>query len=84
MLRRVARRAEPHVRANPVVDMVVDVVVVHANHVRCIRQFVPTVAMRPRYLSSHEATSPFIAVIATNPRRLAVVVIADRAGNRHE
>src|SRR5260221_7375813 len=60
-----------------------------ANPVRCIPQFVPTVAMRPWCLSSPVETSQYFAAIATSHRSLLVVVVvvlvaADSAGNLHE
>ena len=63
--------------------MVVDVVV-HANHVRCIQQYVLAVAMRPRCHFSHEVTSQYIVAIATRPRVQADLVIVDRAGKAYE
>src|SRR5258708_38354718 len=57
-----------------------------ANPVRCIPQFVPTVAMRPWCLSSPVDTSQYFAAIATSPRSLVVVVVVlavDSAGTLH-
>jgi len=62
----------------------VEVEVVPASPVRCILQRVLVVAARPRYLSSHEATSLFIVAIATRHRGVAVVASVDHAGNLNE
>src|SRR5260221_6306921 len=58
-----------------------------ANPVRCIPQFVPTVAMSPWCLSIPVETSQYFAAIATSHRSLVVVVLVlavDIAGNLHE
>jgi len=51
---------------------------------RCILQFVRTVAMRPRYPSSHVVTSLCIAAIVTSLRELAAIVTEGHAGKFYE
>ena len=82
MHRLVVPLAGQRVRGNPVVGTAATVAL--ANLARCTPLFVRTVAMRLRCLPSPEATNPFIAVIAINPRGLTEVVTADRVGNVYE
>jgi hypothetical protein len=37
--------------------------VTHVSRVKCTPQFVPAVAFKPKYLSNHLVTNPYIAVI---------------------
>jgi len=83
MHRLVVPHAGQRVRGNPVVGMAAATVAL-ANLARCTPLFVRTVATRLKCPSSLEATNPFIAVIAINPRGLTEVVTADRVGNVYE
>jgi hypothetical protein len=80
----VVRRAGLHAKHNQVEGIAVVEVVVTANLARCIPLFVQTVVMKPRYLSSHVATSQSTVVIAISRRNRGVVATEDRAGNCHE
>jgi len=64
--------------------MVVVTVVAFAKHARCTPLHVLAVAMRHRYLSSHEAIGLSIAAIVTRRKALAAIATVDRAGNSHE
>ena len=80
----VVRRAGQHAKHSQVEGIIVVEVEVLESRARCIQLFVQTVAMKPKYLSSHEATSQFIAAIAISHRNQGEVVTEDRAGNCHE
>jgi hypothetical protein len=64
--------------------MVVVTVVTFAKHAGCTPLHVLAVAMRLKYLSSHEATGLTIAAIVTRRKALASIATVDRAGNSHE
>jgi len=53
-------------------------------HARCTPLHVLAVAMRHRYLSSHEVIGLSIAAIVTRRRALAAIATVDRAGNSYE
>ena len=80
----VVRRAGLHAKLSQVEGTTVAVVVALGSRARCIPLSVPTVEMKPWYLSSPEVTSLCIVVIAISRRSLGVVVTKDRAGNCHE
>ena len=80
----VVQRAGQHARHSQVEGIAAVEVVVLESRARCIQPFVQTVVMKPRYRSSHVATSQCIVVIAISRRDLGVVVTEDRAGNCHE
>jgi len=88
MPRVAAHRAALHVSSR-VVDIVVGdavVAIANANPVRCTQQPVLTVAMKHKYLFSHERIDLCIAAIVTSRSRKTrvAIVAADLAGNRDE
>ena len=74
--------SSPAVAAETPTAAVVDIEIVM--HARCIPRPAPVVATRPRYLSSHAMTGPFIAAIASNRNAQAAPTTEGPAGNLHD